>query len=225
VLALYLALTVAVVVGSPLDALDRSVRVMPLDRQAPGWHHFVLDYVMLGQRGPSTAVAIVWIAWLCHSRRTLDPLIRFGTALLLLNLSVGVAKIATGRWGPHVTAHARDVLAGGDIYPSGHTSNAVVLFGVLAVLATRHRATMIALAVWVSLTVGLSTLYLDTHWVTDVVGGWLAGGLVLMVLPRTAHAIENRLERADTVFNGRLRHVRFVPPRTQVPTDQEMFAD
>jgi membrane-associated phospholipid phosphatase len=37
--------------------------------------------------------------------------------------------------------------------------------------------------VFVSITVGLCTVYLDTHWVSDVLGGWLAGVLVLLVLP------------------------------------------
>lgn len=155
---------------------------------------------MLGQRGPSTAVALVWIGWLCRARRTLDPLIRFGVALLLLNVSVGVVKIGTGRWGPRITSHARDVLAGGDIFPSGHVSNAVVLFGVLAALATRHRRAMTALAIWVSVTVGLSTLYLDTHWVTDILGGWIAGVLVLMILPSGVRLLETRLDKAHRVI-------------------------
>jgi hypothetical protein len=31
--------------------------------------------------------------------------------------------------------------------------------------------------------VGLCTVYLDTHWVSDVLGGWIAGVLVLIALP------------------------------------------
>lgn len=217
-LALYVALTIAVLVGSPLDGLDRWVRTLTVQRRSPGWRRFVLDYVMLGQRGPSTAVAMLWIAWLCHARRTLDPLIRIAVALLILNLSVGVVKIGTGRWGPRVTAHARDVFAGGDIFPSGHVSNAVVLFGVLAVLASQHRQAMTAVAVWISLTVGLGTLYLDTHWVTDVLGGWMAGALVLMVLPRTVRFVETRLEGADIASGRRLAKLRYLPGHaTTVP--------
>ena len=101
--------------------------------------------------------------------------------------------MATGRWGPLVTRQAHDVFAGGNIFPSGHTANAVVLYGVLAMVAARRwRPWLIGLAVWISVTVGLSTLYLDTHWLTDVLGGWLAGVVVLMVLPRCTDWILQR---------------------------------
>jgi len=54
--------------------------------------------------------------------------------------------------------------------------------------ATRRE--WIALAVFVSTTVGLSTIFLDTHWVTDVLGGWLAGALVMLTLPATYDRLE-----------------------------------
>lgn len=180
----YLALVVIVIVGSPLDSLDQQIAALDLRGRWPGWHRFVLDYVMLGQRGPSTLAVLPLIVWIARRRRSLAPFVMLGTALVLLNLSVGVIKVATGRYGPLVTAHAHEVLAGGNIFPSGHTANAVVLYGVLAMMATRHRAVITAVAVWISFSVGVSTLYLDTHWLTDVVGGWLAGAIVLMVLPR-----------------------------------------
>ena len=63
-----------------------------------------------------------------------------GTALVLLNVSVGVVKYAIGRLGPmHGTdSDVHDIFAGGNIYPSGHVSTAVVLYGLLAsVIAAR----------------------------------------------------------------------------------------
>jgi undecaprenyl-diphosphatase len=63
------------------------------------------------------------------------------------------------------------------------------------VVARRWRALTVVAAVWISLTVGLSTLYLDTHWLTDVLGGWLAGALVLFALPRCERLAMRSLER------------------------------
>ena len=49
---------------------------------------------------------------------------------------------------------------------------------------------------FVSATVGLSTIFLDTHWVTDVLGGWLAGALVMLALPATYGLLERWAFRA-----------------------------
>lgn len=186
VLLAYLALIGVVIAGwTPVDALDQKVDLLRLRRRWPEVHRFFLDYVMLGQRGPSSFVMLPVFAFLSWRHRSWQPLARLLVALLVLNLSVGVVKVATGRWGPLVTRQAHDVFAGGNIFPSGHTANAVVLYGVLAMVVTRRwRKPVAVAAIWIALTVGLSTLYLDTHWLTDVLGGWLAGALVLIALPR-----------------------------------------
>lgn len=200
VLLAYLALIGVVIAGwTPVDALDQKIDLLHLRQRWPAVHRFFLDYVMLGQRGPSTFAMLPLFALLSWRRRSWRPLLLLALALVVLNLSVGVVKVATGRWGPLVTQQAHDVFAGGDIFPSGHTSNAVVLYGVFAmVVARRWRPVVAAAAVWISLTVGLSTLYLDTHWLTDVLGGWLAGALVLMVMPRCERLAQRPFDAART---------------------------
>jgi membrane-associated phospholipid phosphatase len=190
VLAVYAALTVAVVVGSPLDALDHAAAAMKLSHRFPKVTPWVFNYVIVGQRGPSSVVASVYLAWRAWRMRSWRPLVMLMSALVLLNVGVGVVKLAIGRLGPSLTTHPRAVFEGGDIFPSGHTSNAVVIFGVLAIVAVRYRRPMIALAVVMSTTIGLGTVFLDTHWVTDVLGGWLAGILVLLVLPTVTTRVE-----------------------------------
>jgi membrane-associated phospholipid phosphatase len=190
VLSAYVLLTAAVVFGSPLDIIDRAAAAFDLAHRFPHAASWLLRYVMLGQRGPSSHVAFVYLVYRAIRQRSWRPLILFVTALTMLNVTVGTVKLATGRLGPALTTHPRAVFDGGDIFPSGHTSNAVVIFGVLAMVALEYRRAWIALAVFVSTTVGLSTIFLDTHWVTDVLGGWLAGALVLLALPATYALIE-----------------------------------
>jgi membrane-associated phospholipid phosphatase len=190
VLGAYIALTAAVVFGSPLDIIDRVAAASDLAKRFPHATPWVLNYVMLGQRGPSSHVAFVYLVYRALRQRSWRPLVLLMTALTMLNVTVGSVKLATGRLGPALTTHPRAVFDGGDIFPSGHTSNAVVIFGVLAMVAVEHRRAWIALAVFVSTTVGLSTIFLDTHWVTDVLGGWLAGALVMLALPATYDLIE-----------------------------------
>jgi membrane-associated phospholipid phosphatase len=201
-LAAYVALTLGVIHRSPLLTMDRDVVRLHLRERWPEWFPGIHTYVMLGQRGPSTLVALPWFVWLAWKSRSSRPLVMLGTALLVLNLSVGVVKVAVGRLGPLRTRRPHAVFEGGNIFPSGHVSNAVVLYGVIAILALGYRKTAATLAVVIALTVGLSTIYLDTHWFTDVLGGWLAGGLVLLVLPaltpyaeRCVAAVARRLVR------------------------------
>jgi membrane-associated phospholipid phosphatase len=215
---IYAALTFAVLVPSPILHLDSTLFGLDLFDRAPHLWPAINTYVMLGQRAPVTFAALPWIVWRCWRMRTRTPLLRLLVALAVLNLSVGVVKLFVGRNGPLHTPNAHDIFAGGNIYPSGHTSNAVVMFGLLAWMAVRHRRAAIAAAVFISTTVGLCTIYLDTHWFSDVLGGWLAGGLVLLVLPTLMPPVERA---ADAVIRWARRARTWPIP----PLDLDEFDD
>jgi membrane-associated phospholipid phosphatase len=179
----FAALSFAVLAGWPFGVIDKRAQSISQE-YFTGYRAILAHYVLLGQRGPTVKAAAVWFVLLSLWRRTPDSLILFVLAELANNLLVGAVKVGTGRWGPRATVNVHDILSGGDIFPSGHVSNAVVLFGVLALTAHRHRRLLAAVAIWVAGSVGVATVLLDTHWVTDVVGGWMAGGIVLLCLPR-----------------------------------------
>ena len=54
VLAVYLAVTLLIVVKSPLFTLDEHLANMHFRRHYPGLRPFIYYFVMLGQRGPAT---------------------------------------------------------------------------------------------------------------------------------------------------------------------------
>lgn len=199
-LGAYAALTVAVVVGSPLDELDSAVARWHLFQHSGDIRYAISLLVLTGQRVPAALAVGGYVAWRAWQQRDWQPVTLFAVALLALNLSVAAVKYSTGRLGPRVTDQAHDVLAGGTIFPSGHASNAVVMFGVVAMLTPAvHRRTAWWLAGAAAAVVGLGTVVVDTHWVTDVVGAWLAGALVLLALPvltpPTHRFIGGQLER------------------------------
>ncbi|RPK66842.1 PAP2 superfamily protein [Streptomyces sp. ADI96-02] len=186
-LAFYVAIVVAVLVSSWLVALDWKVMLFRPYQQWPELHAFLDYYVVLGQRGPTAVMVSCWLGWRSWRQHTLRPLLVLGCSLLLLNVTVGAVKLGLGRLGPHYATQigSAEMFAGGDIFPSGHTANAVVTWGILAYLATTPRARryLSAVSATVSLGVGLTTVYIGTHWLSDVLLGWAAGLLILLALP------------------------------------------
>ncbi|MDQ1030460.1 membrane-associated phospholipid phosphatase [Streptomyces umbrinus] len=186
-LAFYVAIVWAIVITSWLVRFDWQVMFFRPYQQWPEIHAFLDYYVVLGQRGPTAVMIAAWLGWRSWRQHTLRPLLVLGASLLLLNITVGAAKLSMGRLGPHyaTSVGSNEMWLGGDIFPSGHTANAVVTWGILAYLASTPRARrwLSAVSAVVSLGVGLTTVYLGTHWLSDVVLGWAAGLLILLALP------------------------------------------
>ncbi|EFG06039.1 Integral membrane protein [Streptomyces clavuligerus] len=185
--AFYLAIVVAVLASTWLVIVDWKIMLFRPYQQWPSLHPFLDCFVVLGQRGPTAVMVAAWLGWRSWRQHTLRPLLVLGVSLLLLNATVGAVKIGLGRLGPHYATRigSPELFAGGDIFPSGHTANAVVTWGILAYLATTPttRRYLSALSATVSLGVGLTTVYLGTHWLSDVLLGWAAGLLILLALP------------------------------------------
>jgi membrane-associated phospholipid phosphatase len=106
----------------------------------------------------------------------------------LADLISQIVKVAVERSRP--SSSLVDVVAHLDSYsfPSGHTVHYTVFYGFLAfVIATNfrpHWVRQVCLAICIGLIVlvGPSRVYLGEHWPTDVLAGYLIGGLFLVPL-------------------------------------------
>jgi membrane-associated phospholipid phosphatase len=108
-------------------------------------------------------------------------------AVLALNLVVGLAKLGVGRTKPRLNVDL--VYAGGLSYPSGHASNAILTWGVLAYILYRyshpdawHPFAMGLLAGAFTLGVCIVSAFRNTHWVSDLLGGLFIGGALLVMV-------------------------------------------
>jgi len=106
---------------------------------------------------------------------------RLGLALLTSNGLNGVLKIAIGTPRPFWVSTKVQALAAETSFgiPSGHAQNAIVLWGRLASIAMRRGVTI--LCILVILFISFSRLYLAVHFPTDVLAGWLVGGILLII--------------------------------------------
>jgi membrane-associated phospholipid phosphatase len=81
--------------------------------------------------------------------------------------------------------------AGGGGLPSGHTQNAVVVWGYIAAQMRKPKVWM--LAGFLMMAIPLSRLYLGVHFPTDLLGGYVLGGALLMLYLWLAVKVENWL--------------------------------
>lgn len=115
-------------------------------------------------------------------------------------LTIGLASIGNQAFKALVARARPDVLEPlvvehGFSFPSGHAALGMVAYGVLAVLVARSRlsrrarlATIAALAVLVLL-IGVSRIWLGVHYPTDVLAGWTAGAVIVLVYARLTRSV------------------------------------
>jgi len=65
-------------------------------------------------------------------------------------------------------------------FPSGHAAISIVLFGFLVVSFWNRKRYISYLLGILILLIGFSRIYLNVHWLTDVIGGYLIGITILL---------------------------------------------
>lgn len=166
----------------------------------PGWLLPVMrDFTTLGGGASLTLITILVAGFLLATRR-------FATAALVLAATTGgailsgVLKDIFLRARPDIVPHL--VFVDTASFPSGHAMNSAIVFLTLGALLTRTqkrraaRLYLVAIAILLTLLVGISRVYLGVHWPSDVAAGWIVGAawaifcLAIARLLQARHQIE-----------------------------------
>ena len=84
-----------------------------------------------------------------------------------------------------------DISAQGYSFPSGHSTNAVTAFGSLAVNLRKRWTTVLAIVI--PLLTGISRFVVGAHYPTDVLGGWLLGAIIVVIVRMLQQRVQNTL--------------------------------
>lgn len=151
----------------------------------------------LGTGWPAVLVVIAIAALFAVFRlRGLGPVFIAATVFGFVSAPL---KIVAGRPRPDASLLDVSEQVAGLSFPSGHALHATVSFGLLAfllesvALPTAVRRTLQAGCLLVVLLTGASRVYVGVHWPSDILGGYLWGGLIVAAL---LHVTDDRRHRA-----------------------------
>ena len=214
-LAVFVLVTVDVLVGGPLTHLDHAVSdwARSTGLPGPGWtrpgQETADQAVNFGDREVVGLIVGLVVLWVCVRARTVTPLVRLVVLSVVASAIVLALKYGIGRHAPS-GVHGPEAFRS---YPSGHTATAVVLWGVLYAVVAEHPDVGVSRSVawllsWAGpVAVMIGMVLRDYHWVTDLIGA-AALGVVLLQAERLALAHWRRARRgpAAGVPPARGRH-------------------
>lgn len=188
---LFIAIALLVMVDAS-DAFDRAIIDAFRDRATLDALAFLRPWSELGSTGAVIVVAGLTFAVGAAIGPWRHGLIGAAT-IGLAALGVELVKAVVARTRPDILEPI--VVERGFSFPSGHATLSMVAYGVLAVLIGRSRlpgsvraGVIIALGVLV-LGIGVSRVYLGVHYPTDVLAGWTAGLVIVLVYARITREV------------------------------------
>lgn len=175
---------------------DDAVRAWFLSHQNPVVYKIAYAITWIGAPTMMIILAIAAGAWFYHrhGRSKAGVVVAAPAAGGLLS---GGMKLLYGRARPAGAAVFNEHSFS---FPSGHAATSAAVMVTLCYVLAREQIiswpTAIVVGGFVPLLVGISRLYLDVHWTTDVVGGWAVG---LVVAAMSAALYERFRSSAPTV--------------------------
>jgi undecaprenyl-diphosphatase len=151
----------------------------PADPVGPPWvEEMVRDFTALGSTGVLTIVTLAVAGWLVvvgKGRTAGFVLVAVIGGVIVSSL----LKLGFARPRPDLVPHGMPVFT--NSFPSGHAMMSAVVYLTLGDLLARAQRSValkvyiLSLALFLTVLVGLSRIYLGVHWPSDVLAGWAVG--------------------------------------------------
>ncbi|MEE8518940.1 MAG: phosphatase PAP2 family protein, partial [Dehalococcoidia bacterium] len=168
----------------PLPSLDRTVIVQVSGWDLPGLTTFAQVISALTSNFPILGVALLGILFLW-----LLGMSRAAVTFAILGVVAGIVAFAGDELLGSYVGRSRPF---SDVpetsFPSGHVFGSTVLFGFIGFLAVhvglkaKARNALLGLALFMIVAVGFARVYEEAHWPSDVLAGYMLGGIGLLLL-------------------------------------------
>ncbi|RSK53973.1 phosphatase PAP2 family protein [Bacillus canaveralius] len=153
--------------------------------------------------GSAPVIVVLSLIFLFLIRKFLD-----GRSELTLYIAVTAGSAVLNQLLKLIFQRARPDLhrlieIGGYSFPSGHAMNAMSVYGISTFLLLRHipsksgRRILIMFSVFMICIIGISRIYLGVHYPSDIIGGYLAGGLWLGFTIWLFQRLKGKMVNAD----------------------------
>jgi undecaprenyl-diphosphatase len=151
------------------------------DPIGPRWFEEMMrDFTALGGTGVLVLMVLAVAGFLVLTRK--------GHAALAVIVAVagGVLVSQTMKWAyarprPELVPHGAEVYTAS--FPSGHAMMSAIVYLTLGAMLARTqsgqavKAYVLSVAIFLTVLVGTSRVYLGVHWPTDVLAGWMLGAV------------------------------------------------
>jgi membrane-associated phospholipid phosphatase len=213
VLAVMVPLGVLAVHAGP--AIDKPFYQWTIAHRVPEWASVMKRATKIGNSqatwaAAGTAAACLAVTW--RRRRWLPPL-ALGALFAANKLAIHTLR--------HVIHRVGTPTAPLGTFPSGGTARSVVFYGLIAYLLWREFSGTRRGAVWATAAVvalgfneGYSRGYLGLHWLTDILSGWVYGGLLLAVFIAAVRFAAGPARVSAGAGPGETAPPETVPPET-----------
>lgn len=161
-------------------AFDTAIREWAYSQRNPLRNNILIGITYMGNWQTIVALGLVLLAWPATRKPVGLP---FAITAASSTIIYKVAKSIFQR--PRPDLSVRIIEESGFSFPSGHSMNCLVIYGILIYLIRRYcRNRQAANVLTVILTllilaIGCSRVYVGVHFPTDILGGWSLGIAVL----------------------------------------------